>query len=118
MLGMIDPSHDEWILKSVQKTIDLRLPNALLKLPLLKELWLGHPDHLGSSLYFPEGSAPRILRLQDCMVCGHRTVEFAHAFISTKRQSHECATNTTTTKSIGRYSFNPSSLKLGAREKQ
>lgn len=116
---MVDPSHDEWILKSVQKTIDLRLPNALLKLLLLKELWLGHPDHLGSSLYFPEGSAPRILWLQDYMVRGHRTVELAHAFISTKRQSHECATNTTTTtKSIGRYIFNPSSLKLGAREKQ
>lgn len=110
-------SCDEQIFKSVQKTIDLRLPNTLMKLLLLKELRLGHPDHTGSSLYFPEESAPRILQLQECMVRGHHTVEFAHAFISTKGQLHKCATTTTTTTGIGRYSFNLSSLKLGAWEK-
>lgn len=89
VLGTTSPGSDEWSFKSVQEMRELIVTKTLMKLLLPKEVRLVHHNHIGSRLYFPERSAPRVLQLQRFMVCGHNTVKFAHAFIPTKIQLRE-----------------------------
>lgn len=71
--------------------IELTLTETLTNLLQPKEVRLVHHNRIGSRSYFPERCAPRILKLQEFMVCGHNIVKFAHAFIPPKIQLHECS---------------------------